>query len=193
MPRPSRNDIRDHAQAFAHEWKDETYERGEAQTFWTEFLREDAWRTRTADVNRTRQDVARRLEELEARRDRLEDAFIQRSAINQTSYDRQTQRLDQEERELSAALDCSTVPGVDLQAALSFARSLLTDLGGCWNRLEWQQKPPFLAALYPDGLTYGNGSLGTTRTPWLMAVSEAPDQGQPHWAPPTGFEPVLPP
>jgi hypothetical protein len=34
----SRNDIYDSAVAFAHEWKDDTSERSEAQTFWTEFL-----------------------------------------------------------------------------------------------------------------------------------------------------------
>lgn len=38
MSRLSRNDIRAAARAFAHEWSDETYERGEAQSFWTAFL-----------------------------------------------------------------------------------------------------------------------------------------------------------
>lgn len=38
MVRPSRNDIRDAALRFAHEWHGESRERGEAQTFWTEFL-----------------------------------------------------------------------------------------------------------------------------------------------------------
>ncbi|HET7313228.1 DNA methyltransferase [Salinisphaera sp.] len=33
------NEIRDRATAFAHEWADESYERGEAQTFWNEFFR----------------------------------------------------------------------------------------------------------------------------------------------------------
>ena len=36
--RPSRNDIIASARAFAQEWHGETSERGEAQTFWTEFL-----------------------------------------------------------------------------------------------------------------------------------------------------------
>ncbi|MGA2452158.1 MAG: DNA methyltransferase [Solirubrobacteraceae bacterium] len=38
MVRPSRNDIRESAHAFAREWEGETSERGEAQTFWTDFL-----------------------------------------------------------------------------------------------------------------------------------------------------------
>ncbi|HEY8082327.1 MAG TPA: DNA methyltransferase [Solirubrobacterales bacterium] len=38
MVRPSRNDIRESARGFAHEWEAETRERGEAQSFWTDFL-----------------------------------------------------------------------------------------------------------------------------------------------------------
>lgn len=38
MVRPSRNDIREASRAFAHEWEGETRERGEAQSFWTDFL-----------------------------------------------------------------------------------------------------------------------------------------------------------
>lgn len=33
------NEIRDRATAFAHSWAEESYERGEAQTFWNEFFR----------------------------------------------------------------------------------------------------------------------------------------------------------
>jgi len=38
MVRPSRNDIRESARRFAREWEAETRERGEAQSFWTDFL-----------------------------------------------------------------------------------------------------------------------------------------------------------
>jgi hypothetical protein len=38
MAPPSRNDIREAAARFAHDWHDESRERGEAQTFWTELL-----------------------------------------------------------------------------------------------------------------------------------------------------------
>ncbi len=38
MPRLSQAEIRNNAIAFVHEWKDETRERAESQTFWNEFL-----------------------------------------------------------------------------------------------------------------------------------------------------------
>lgn len=38
MPRLSQSEIRNNAIAFVHEWRDETRERAESQTFWNEFL-----------------------------------------------------------------------------------------------------------------------------------------------------------
>jgi hypothetical protein len=38
MPRLSQAEIRNNAIAFVHEWKDETREKAESQTFWNEFL-----------------------------------------------------------------------------------------------------------------------------------------------------------
>ena len=38
MPRLSWNEIQDRAVAFAARWQGETYEKGESQTFWSEFL-----------------------------------------------------------------------------------------------------------------------------------------------------------
>lgn len=38
MPRLSQAEIRNNAIAFVHEWKDETSERSESQTFWNEFF-----------------------------------------------------------------------------------------------------------------------------------------------------------
>lgn len=38
MPQLTQSEIRNNAIAFVHEWKDETRERAESQTFWNEFL-----------------------------------------------------------------------------------------------------------------------------------------------------------
>ena len=38
MPQLTQTEIRNNAIAFVHEWKDETRERAESQTFWNEFL-----------------------------------------------------------------------------------------------------------------------------------------------------------
>jgi len=38
MPRLSWNEIQDRAAAYAARWHGETYEKGESQSFWSEFL-----------------------------------------------------------------------------------------------------------------------------------------------------------
>lgn len=38
MPKPSWTDIQNHALQFASRWEGETYEKGESQSFWSEFL-----------------------------------------------------------------------------------------------------------------------------------------------------------
>jgi uncharacterized protein YicC (UPF0701 family) len=78
---------------------------------------EDAWKARTAEGSRRRQDLSPQLEALQERRDRLVDAFVRRSVIDQATYDRQVQRLDQEERQLLDALDLEAPRDFDLDLA----------------------------------------------------------------------------
>lgn len=50
MPRLSQAEIRNNAIAFAHDWKDETSERAESQTFWNEFFQVFGLRRRDVAV-----------------------------------------------------------------------------------------------------------------------------------------------
>ncbi len=50
MPRLSQAEIRNNAIAFVHEWKDETSERSESQTFWNEFFQVFGLRRRDVAV-----------------------------------------------------------------------------------------------------------------------------------------------
>ncbi len=50
MPRLSQAEIRNNAIAFVHEWKDETSERAESQTFWNEFFQVFGLRRRDVAV-----------------------------------------------------------------------------------------------------------------------------------------------
>jgi hypothetical protein len=58
-----------------------------------------------------------------------------------------------------------------LEPTLAFARSLLGDLPGCWNHLEWTQRPGFIRSLYPAGLVFENGAIGTIENSWLFGIS----------------------
>ena len=76
--------------------------------------------------------------------------------------------------------------------AIDLAQAMLVDLPRCWNRLELQHRPQFINALYPAGLIYEDGTIGTAENPWWMTTSAAIAAEKMALVPPTGFEPVLP-
>ena len=109
------------------------------------------------------------------------------------SFNRQLERIETERVEILTQMHMSPTGEIDLGATLSFAESLLADLPNIWNRLDWQQKPKFVRSLYPTGLIFEDGAIGTAETPWLLRVFPAFPDDLSGLAPPTGFEPVLPP
>jgi hypothetical protein len=136
--------------------------------------------------------LAARLRTLDQKRNRLVDAYLGGRGIDQRTYERQSKRLDDDEAEASRRLDVAMPAGPDLRETIDLAKSLPLDLPGCWNRLSPQYRSEFVAALYPAGLVYQDGSIGTAQNPWWIAVSVVETEAGDGLVPPTGFEPVLP-
>ncbi len=154
---------------------------------------EDAWKERAKTSASARVSLAARLRDLEQRRNRLLDAYLDGRGIDQRTFECQSKRLDDDEAEVRNRLELATPMEHDLARTIDFAGALLQDLPGCWNRLDPQHRPQFVAALYPTGLVYEDGSIGTTHQPWWMSTFVDAAGDEPGLAPPTGFEPVLPP
>ena len=148
---------------------------------------------RNAALHRSGERLRRRLEEIGRRRDRVVDAFVQDRAIDRATYEEQIARLDQERVAVLDQLGSHTPTAVDVNATLHFAESLLADLTSYWNRLGWRQKPGILTAIFPGGLSYAGGAIGTMEKSWLFGVFDLVETPEGGLAPPTGFEPVLPP
>ena len=126
------------------------------------------------------------------KRDTLVDAYLEGRGIDQATFERQTKRLDNDEAELRNRIDVARPTAVNLTRAIDLAQAMLVDLPRCWNRLEPQHRPQFITALYPAGLIYEDGTIGTAENPWWMATSAAIAAEKMGLVPPTGFEPVLP-
>ena len=153
---------------------------------------EDAWKERLRESSGARSRFEAHMKNVEVKRDRLVDAYLDQR-IDQATYEHQLARLGNDEAQIRAQLDAAQVPELDLTRTLAFASKLLEDLPGCWNRLNWRHKQPFLYSLFPEGLNYEDGTIGTTGTPWLLAQIGAGSSGDDDLAAPTGFEPVSPP
>ena len=153
----------------------------------------DAWNTRAQTSKAAREALTSRLRNVEKKRNALVDAYLDGRGIDQTTFERQTKRLDHDEAELQNRLDSVRPADAVPTRAIDLAQAMLVDLPRCWNRLEPQHRPHLIAALYPSGLTYEDGAIGTTQTPWWLATSVTNTRENEYLAARTGFEPVPPP
>jgi hypothetical protein len=154
---------------------------------------EDAWKERVRTSGAAQTSLAARLRELEQKRNRLVDAYLDGRGIGQPTFERQTKRFDDDEAEVQRRLDVLSPAEMDLTRAIAFTHSMLLDLPGCWTRLDPQHRSQFVSALHPTGLVYEDGSIGTAQTSWWMASSLPATRGTVDLAARTGFEPLPPP
>ncbi|MGO8827490.1 MAG: recombinase family protein [Acidimicrobiales bacterium] len=152
----------------------------------------DVWAEHVGDAARDRGALVGRQRDVEDRIDRLIQKY-NKDAIDEPDYRRHRRQLQDELDIVVDQIESIGACTTDLEAVLAFGRVLLTDLSGCWNRTQWEDRPGLLRALFPQGLIYDNEAIGTTETPWLMGASGVDSSPDERWAPPTGFEPVLPP
>ncbi len=152
---------------------------------------EDAWQERVQTTKAAEKAVRSRLSDVERRLATLTDKWLDGRGVDDSTYEKQKERLTDDAAELRNRL--SVAPSeANLARAIDLAQAMLVDLPRCWNRLEPQHRSHFVAALYPAGLTYEDGSIGTVENPWWMATSEVATRENEGLVPRTGFEPVLP-
>ena len=147
-------------------------------------------RSATSSAQNARLEV--RLRDLEGKKQKLFDAFIQQEIIDQETYEAQRVRLEAQQSQIRDQLATSASGAIDLDCCLAFGRQLLTDLPECWNRLKPLHRPRFVAAMYPGGLIITDGKIGTARIPWHRLGSDGSGTANSRKVPPSGIEPLLP-
>jgi site-specific DNA recombinase len=153
---------------------------------------EDLIKERTAEARSALTDLNSRLEDLRAARLRLVDAYVDHK-IDEQTYDERKAMFDSEIDVIERQVERSQVKDIDVAAVMRFARSHLLDLPGCWNQLESGHKQGFQRVMFPNGLSYCDGAVGTSETSWLFPQFMPETSNKKVEALPTGFEPVSPP
>ena len=151
----------------------------------------DECRTRSRAIERQANELTSKRERTESKKQKVLEAYLYQSAIDQTTYEREVARLDaeltdiadQEQRQRPLSLD-------ELDRATSIAAELLSDLPGCWNRLDTAQRPGFLYLVHPDGMAYDDDGFGTADSPLFYLPSQPVDGHDASLVPPVGFEPT---
>ena len=100
----------------------------------------DAWKARQADLTRLRADMERRVAGVRQRLDRLEDAFIYRHAVDQTTYEHQRDKLREELTLADVELHEARIEELDVEGIVGFAEHLLTNAARLWLEASLDQR-----------------------------------------------------
>ena len=82
---------------------------------------------------------------------------------------------------------------LDVEAVLEFARHLILNAAQMWIQASLDQRQRLQGVLFPEGLTYADGAIGTAVTCPIFSYLDAVPGAVYGLVSPTGFEPVLPP
>jgi DNA invertase Pin-like site-specific DNA recombinase len=140
---------------------------------------------------------------VEKLRDRLEEQKAMKSAllraklcgeVSQADYAYANNEFDREIGVLTECLKASRTSPVTLDAFLRFAKTMVVDIAGAWQRAGAEHKISVQNLLFQNGLRYSQ-ELRKFEHPKPCLFSMVEELGGSNWwlASPTGFEPVLPP
>ena len=152
----------------------------------------EAWEERQEVSITAAKQLETELRSVTQKQDRLMDKYLEGSGIDKDTFERQSTRLRQDEAALRNRYRATIPDEANLARSIDTAQMMLSDLESCWNHLEPQYRADFLGAVYPSGLTYQDGIIGTAEIPWWLNGLQPSKTENEDLAPPTGFEPVLP-
>ncbi len=138
----------------------------------------------------TLRELARkRVDELQTRRERLLDAYLDERVIDRETYERRLRRLDGEIADAHFEHQEPEVKAADLERILPAVRPLLSDTYRLWDSQALDGKRRLQALIFPAGATYGVGGLRTPETAWIFRHLRPLNGGKEEMVQPGGVEP----
>ena len=150
----------------------------------------DAWKTRGASRKARERSLRREVASLEARRDRLEGAFLYDRSIDRETYARQQNQLGEQLARISGEKRQAESDEVDVEAVAEFAERILRDPVGSWRRFPTAAKLTLQELIFPQGLEFDGSGFRTAATSPIFGILQAAAAGDERVASPTGFEPA---
>ncbi len=144
------------------------------------------------EIARRRELAQRRIEELQARRERLLEAYLYERLMDRSTYERQLRRLEVQLGEAQFEHQEPGVAAADLRQLLTTVRPLLTDSYALWQRQELEAKRQLQTLVFPAGAIYGDSGLRTPETALAFSLLRQPAMGKEGLVEQKGFEPSTP-
>ncbi len=152
----------------------------------------DAWRTRQLESRATRATLEKRVQVLRERQDHLDETFIFQKKIDQSSYERQRDKLREERALAEMELHDATLEELDVEGILVFAEHVLTNASGLWSEASLDQKQRLQQVFFPEGLEFDGERFGTAATCLAFKLLQPSEDSESRMASPAGFEPASP-
>ena len=150
---------------------------------------EDVWRDQCADLLQARERAKSEVAELEAKRDRVFDLFCEGS-LDQPTYRTQTGRIDAQLKEQNSRLADLEPDDLDVGELLKYAESVVFHAVRAWTAADVEDRRLLQKALFPEGVIYANGQLGTAKKSLFFERLSAFEHEKQGLVDLTGFEPV---
>ena len=133
------------------------------------------------------------MDALKAKRQRVIEAFLHERAIDKSTYQEQLDLLNEEIALAELEVYDTRLEELDIEAALNYATSALSNAAMFWTQCSADQKQRFQRVLFPDGLIFDGESYRTATTCLASSYLRNVSGKDSSLASRTGVEPVSPP
>ena len=149
-----------------------------------------SWNRRRSENSSTRSRIAERIKQLESKKGRLLDAYLD-GKLDQASFQDKKAELEGQICLLKCEDHDEQLEELDVDAVLAAAERVLDNASNLWQRLTLSNKRRLYRLLFPEGVLYLDGFRNIGTNPVVAICKRVGPPGE-QLAPPTGFEPVLP-
>ena len=147
----------------------------------------DVWNKKSNLITDRKASLERQVKELEGRKDRLVEAFLYKKLIDQATYEDQLAKLNESLTLTKMDLHDVELESFDVEGALAFAERALFDVGRLWQEFSFEQKQRFQKVLFPNGLQFADGIIGTDKMSLIFEVLRDISVEKTSLASPTGI------
>jgi site-specific DNA recombinase len=129
----------------------------------------DVWRKKQGDSKQVQSVLSRKIRELRDNKAKLEEAFIYQRVIDTATYQEMRAKLTEELTLAEMDLRDAQAEEIEIEAVLDFAQMVLLNASNLWKAAPAEQKQRLQQVLFPDGVTYLQGSYRTAVTCLLFS------------------------
>jgi len=153
----------------------------------------DVWKQRQQQAAELHAAAVDRLTVRRERKQRLVEAFIYERVIDQSTYQDQLDKLNQEIALAEIEERDARIDQIDIESAVSFGEFMLLNAASLWVNLSLEQKQRFQQVLFPRGVRFAGGVYRTEQTSMIFSELAVVQPKKEDLVALTGIEPVFQP